>query len=733
MPDEILRLGIDPTPAQKGSRDYRRATEEIQGASNRLAQTVEENARREAEIYRRAANERLQMERWVAANRKTETQRSAIETAEAFVQAQERIYLSSVARIKEAQVRGLLSPAEARTQGQIAAAEYNEAIVSQLDRMPGVRANDAAFNTLAGSIKNVGDAGRSSSVGMHRLNNSLVVLARQATGTHPIVGQLTDVVGTFAIGTAAMVPVLAGIAAIATGLSAITRESREAKRELGEARDRLAELGEQRRVAEAGGQTQVDVDRIEAEIARMHARIDELRAIAASRAVGDPGLFDDQIRALQILIQRRFEEIQPGVAQLGDEALEEKLRALGQLADAQSGRLLRQLDERAVAAAAERDLVRLTTAYEEQQRREAAETAIAASESVTDAIEQALARELEAEKRIAEHRKRLRDHDKEEELKRIRELERARDRALQRLARGMTEVGRAFGGTADQILSLTAAVLSLEELPLVSGRDRAVAYGTAALGGAGFGASTGNAALGAAGGAASGFITAGTTGAIVGGVSGIITGLMQQGERAQIAAAQWRVALRDFGDMFEDLTPTEQRQRQLDRAFANMVQRAAEAAGISTSVTTIEGARLGVQAFGNRDLGSGLNSFFDLLERLIVEYEKNQESLEENTDALDSITSALNAPSGFRQSYYAWLAQGVLGDDDGDRDSRTGSRRRGPLGPDERNGDIVWSVARLEVNVYGTGDARETATEVMRELERRAGRGNGNPLDVTLR
>lgn len=730
MPTETLRLGIDPRPAQKGSREYRRAIDEAAGASDRLATKVEANAKRETSIYQRAAAERLQLERQIASRRTSQARVSATAAAEAFVRAQESYYQTNIARIRAAQARGLMSPSDARTAGQQAALEYNNAILGALDR-PQYAQNRRAFTTLAGSIKNIDEAGRSAGVGMHRLNNSLIVLARQATGTHPVVGQLVDVVGTFAIGTAAMVPILAGIAAIAAGIAAITRESREAKQELADARDRLREIGEERRIAAAGGQTAVDVAAIERRIADLHRQIDELRAIAASRAVDDPGIFETRIRALRQQIQELFGELGPGRAQIGEEGQDERIRQLNRLAERQRALVFQRLDDSAVAARAERELVEITTRHEEEQRRAAAERAADAARSRTDAIEEALGRELEAEEQAAEERRRIREEEQREEERRLRELERARERALRSLVRGLYEVGRAFGGTTDQILSMTAAILSLERVPMQSGRDRLVGYGSAALTGAGFGASTGSPALGALGGAAGGFAIAGPAGAIVGGVSGIVTGLMEQGRRARVAAAQWKVAFSEFETMFEDLTPTEQRQQQLDRAFAQAVQ---AAVGGGTSIATIEEARALLRAVDEGRPGLGETEEIERLRRLVQAYDRNSERLDENTDALNTVTGALNAPTGFRQSYYRWLAQGVIPIDEprGPGTGGTGTPGRG--GWRRGEDDVVYaSVGRVDIQVTGAGDPEATAEAVKRVFEREALLGGAGPLELTRR
>lgn len=137
------------------------------------------------------------------------------------------------------------------------------------------------FTRLKDFDKNV----RSSTGGVGRLNNAMVTLTRQMAGAHPIAGQLVDVLGTFAIGSAAMVGVLAGLSAVALIANRLTRDWREARREMESARDRLRELARIRALPE-GGQSQADVQLARERLISLQRQLQTLRATESDPGVG---------------------------------------------------------------------------------------------------------------------------------------------------------------------------------------------------------------------------------------------------------------------------------------------------------------------------------------------------------------------------------------------------------------------------------------------------------------
>lgn len=350
MTERLLRLGIDPRPAEQGAREWERAVERIEVSSKRLGASLEEGARREVNIYRRAAEERIQLERDLATRRSASAQVDAVAAAESFVRAQESYYRSNVARIKEAQARGLMSPAEAREAGQRAALEFNNAVLGALDRRPQFAQNRQAFTTLAGSIKNIDEAGRSAGVGMHRLNNSLIVLARQATGTHPVVGQLVDVVGTFAIGTAKMVPILGGIAAIAGGFRIMSRDARESKKELEENLEVLQRIATQQSIEDRGGSARIAVQAAQEEARRIAVLLRQ----AQDPDVGNQALvesYTEQLREVNDKIRAGLRDIEETESESRDRRLKDEEafqmrmdRLMARLPDALEPRTLSGID-----------------------------------------------------------------------------------------------------------------------------------------------------------------------------------------------------------------------------------------------------------------------------------------------------------------------------------------------------------------------------------------------------
>lgn len=161
------------------------------------------------------------------------------------------------ARIKLAQMDQLLNPREAAEAARISAEAYNRElrrVIAQGEAAGAFtgRQGQESFTQLAGTIRRLDTEARRSTGGLGRLNDSMVTVARQAAGAHPAVGRLVDVVGTFAIGTGAMVGVLAGLAAIAAAYRKITEDSREAKRAQEEAVEVIERLEGRRRTESFG-------------------------------------------------------------------------------------------------------------------------------------------------------------------------------------------------------------------------------------------------------------------------------------------------------------------------------------------------------------------------------------------------------------------------------------------------------------------------------------------------
>jgi hypothetical protein len=106
----------------------------------------------------------------------------------------------------------------------------------QLDRAKAQLSSfGAATRPAEQGITRIETASKGSTAGLGRLNGALLAVTRQATGMNPVVARTAEVLGTFAIGSSSMVPILLGVAAVAGGYALITKEARETKKAAEEA------------------------------------------------------------------------------------------------------------------------------------------------------------------------------------------------------------------------------------------------------------------------------------------------------------------------------------------------------------------------------------------------------------------------------------------------------------------------------------------------------------------
>lgn len=136
---------------------------------------------------------------------------------------QERVKFASAATAAE--IKEAKRTMTARTQANGSAAETS-----------------SRFAMLASQFTLAGAASQKSNGGIGRLNDALITMTRTATGVPPVVGKLTDVLGSFMIGVGPMVPILAGITGIAVGFAKITEASREARKATADLLERLQAL-----------------------------------------------------------------------------------------------------------------------------------------------------------------------------------------------------------------------------------------------------------------------------------------------------------------------------------------------------------------------------------------------------------------------------------------------------------------------------------------------------------
>src|SRR5690606_21928186 len=161
---------------------FRQALEGAKAATKSLADTVEQQAARE----KRTRAEIEQLEREYQQRQRRRAQEAAAIAGErgraqarAQVQALEATFREEMARIREAQARGFLTPRQAMQAGRESAQAFNTGVLQVLDQgqlnrsLVGPQGRQA-YTEIAGQIKNLDDAARKGSVGFHRLNNSMI-------------------------------------------------------------------------------------------------------------------------------------------------------------------------------------------------------------------------------------------------------------------------------------------------------------------------------------------------------------------------------------------------------------------------------------------------------------------------------------------------------------------------------------------------------------------------------
>lgn len=349
-PQSAIRNWQDFAAAIRAEKE---AAEAAAAANNQLAAATANVGRQTAF----SAEEVARFEAQLQARRQASQQASAASAAQsareqalAATAALESQLRLDQARIKDAQLRGFLTPAQAAQAGREAAQAYNQGVIAAIDRGSAARAFQGAagreaFTTIAGSIKNVDTEARRAGIGIASLRGPLVTISTQALATNPAMGQFASILGSLAFGSGVMVGVLAGLAAISTALHLITRESREAKEALQDAQEVIDRL-QRRREAEALGPAgteivartalQAEADRIQNEINRLEAQRSLSSALPASAgAFGVAGLnqaaADENLRSLRRQLAERqkiIEQANQGIAEIEGRAAAERAKRL---------------------------------------------------------------------------------------------------------------------------------------------------------------------------------------------------------------------------------------------------------------------------------------------------------------------------------------------------------------------------------------------------------------------
>ena len=334
--DLTLKRAAGSTQAFEAAQKRATAVARQEAASNRDIMSLLE-ARRQRDIVESAA--------------------SGAASAKAFIDAQEREFKFQMAALKEESARGLITPTEAARRGRDAAVAYNQAVLSRISTVGGAGGFEGGgrgrFTDLAGSLKNVDVAGRSAAGGVGRLNLTLASLLSQATQTHPAVGQLTQVVGSLAIGSGLMLGVLGGLAALGLAYRNLTQDARDSKDAHDESIKNLKELQRLQEIAALGpgGETVRDIERARADVSRLFAEIAEQEAMRGGIVGGiriDINV-DPNIARLREQLEESFALIRTGEQKITEatEEAEEERTAIAQ----------READERARIAEQEARLV----------------------------------------------------------------------------------------------------------------------------------------------------------------------------------------------------------------------------------------------------------------------------------------------------------------------------------------------------------------------------------------
>lgn len=303
----------------------------------------------------------------------------------ATVDALEREFELSEASIREAVARGFITNKEAERAGREAAKSYNASVLRAIDQAQGAGALNRntsagadAFVKLTGSLKDVDAVGRRAGLGLGRLNDAMVTVVRQTTGLNSISGKLIDTVGTFAIGTAYMIPVLAGLAALGAAWELVTREAREARKAQEEAATRGLDAARLRDLGPAGRASE-DLARVEARLAELRRERAEIEATPVSTAglagaaVGG-GLENARIIAAEER-QRRLAEIEDEITEKTRSAEEFRLQVFENVSREQQSI---DDDRRRSAEELARERERLAREEEQLAKAAAAETERAA-------------------------------------------------------------------------------------------------------------------------------------------------------------------------------------------------------------------------------------------------------------------------------------------------------------------------------------------------------------------
>lgn len=192
---------------------------------------------------------------------------------------------SSLERIKQRQMRGLISVSEARRQGSEAAKAYNQAL-AQAGNLSGTSARmvSKTLTDWSDTLKVVERAGKGAGVSINSVRASMTTLMSNALNTAPGVAQLGSTIGALGLGTPMMIGVLAGVAALGLAWTKITAGANKVKEAAKDAAAQIDALGKTQ-----SQRTQDSIVALNAEIERVREWSKIWASVAAGAASALPG------------------------------------------------------------------------------------------------------------------------------------------------------------------------------------------------------------------------------------------------------------------------------------------------------------------------------------------------------------------------------------------------------------------------------------------------------------
>lgn len=226
------------------------------------------------------------------------------------------------AETRESLIRGLITPAQARQQGQLAARAYNEAVLRTIEKagdagqLKGLR-GETTLIALTRQLKDADTAGVKFATGLRGIQAPLTTLTTQAIGAKAGVGRLVSQLGLLGVGAGPLLAITVGIGAIVTAFNKLRQGAREAKTETQAAIERLRELARQRGLG-VFGQTGEDVKSTTTEAARIQREIARRQDLLAATPLTSPSRAgrESKIKELQQQYSDLIRIIRAGEAEI---------------------------------------------------------------------------------------------------------------------------------------------------------------------------------------------------------------------------------------------------------------------------------------------------------------------------------------------------------------------------------------------------------------------------------